>query len=60
MSQPIDRQVLADQIKLREKELAKIERHFKRLDEKLTALESELPVLDEQFPTESIRRRKPR
>jgi septal ring factor EnvC (AmiA/AmiB activator) len=60
MSQPIDRQVLADQIRLREKELAKIERQFKRLDEKLTALESELPVLDEQFPTESIRHRKPR
>ena len=60
MSQPIDRQLLVDQIKLREKELAKIERQFNRLDEKLTALELVLPVLDEQLPTESIRHRKPR
>ena len=48
MSQPIDRQALADRFKLREKKLAKIERQFNRLDEKLTALESDLPALDEQ------------
>ncbi len=60
MSQPIDRQALADQFRSREKKLAKIERQFNRLDEKLTALELELPALDEQAPTDSIRQRKPR
>ena len=51
---------LADRFKLREKKLAKIERQFNRLDEKLTALESDLPALDEQAPTDQIRQRKPR
>lgn len=60
MSQPMDRQALADQFRLREKKLAKIERQFNRLDEELTALESELPAVDEQPSTDSIRQRKPR
>ena len=60
MSQPIDRQALADQLRSREEKLAKIERQFNRLDEKLTVLESELPALDEQETTDQLRQRKPR
>lgn len=60
MSQPIDRQALAENFKLREKKLAKIERQFHRLDEELTALESELPSLDEPVSTDPVRPRKPR
>jgi len=60
MSQPIDRQALADQLRSREEKLAKIERQFNRLDEKLTVLESELPALDEQATTDQLRQRKPR
>ena len=60
MSQPIDRQTLAEKFKVREEKLAKIEHQFNRLDEKLTALELELPALDESAPTNPIRPRKPR
>jgi len=60
MSQPIDRQTLADKFRVREKKLAKIERQFHRLDEKLNALEAELPALDESVPTDPLRPRKPR
>ena len=67
MGPSVDREVLVEKFRLREKQLAKIERQFHRLDKELAALEARLPDLEDRVPdsqedtsTKLIRRSKPK